>query len=101
LQKEVVIMRYSLAAVILLSAGLLTTPPALAAVPSGTSGSPDQTGPQMAIPASPPAGQQAHRDVVAPPVVGDTDINKGVPAPQKFPMPVFRPAPGTSAPPQR
>ncbi len=90
--------RYSLTAAILLLAGLAAASPALGAVPSGKSGPPDQTAPQTAAPPPPPAGQQAHRDVVAPPAVGDTGINKGAPAPQKFPMPVFRPAPGTSAP---
>jgi len=94
-------MRYPLAAAIFLSAGLLTVSPALAAVPSGKSGPPDQTGPQTAIPPPPPAGQQAHRDVVAPPAIGDTGINQEAPAAQEFPMPVFRPPPGTSAPPQR
>jgi len=92
-------MRYSLAAAILLSAGLAAVSPALGAVPNGTSAPTDQTGPQTAVPPPPPAGQQAHRDVVAPPAVGDSGINKGAPAPQKFPMPVFRRAPGTSAPP--
>ena len=91
-------MRHSLAAAVLFSAGLLSVSPALAAVASGTSTAPDQSAPQMATPPPPRAGQQAHRDVVAPPPVGDTSINKGAPAPQKFPMPVFRPAPGTSAP---
>ena len=33
--------------------------------------------------------------------IGDTGIKQGAPAPQEFPMPVFRPPPGTSAPPQR
>ena len=93
-------MRYSLAAAILLSAVPATVSPAPAAVP-GKSGPPDQTGPQTATPPPPPADQQAHRDVVAPPAVGDTGIKQGAPAPQEFPMPVFRPPPGTSAPPQR
>jgi len=92
-------MRYSLAAAILVSAGLLSLTPTRAAVTSGKPGPSDQSGPQTAVPPPPPAGQQAHRDVVAPPAVGDSGINKGAPAPQKFPMPVFRPVPGTSAPP--
>jgi hypothetical protein len=97
-QVEIIIMRYTrnaFLAALPFAAGLLASAPGFAATTDQAP--PAQSAPQMATPPPPPNGQQAHRDVISPPPVGDTGINKGAPPPQEFPTPVIHPPPNPTS----
>jgi hypothetical protein len=60
---------------------------------AGQSGDTTPDNPTVMPPPQAPGGAASH-GVITPPAVGDSAINKGVPAPSEFPTPVV-PPPGT------